>query len=61
METMPAVSIVIPAFNEAPCLERLHHELTAVCDTLPFQFEFIVVNDGSTDDTSAVLAKLRAR
>ncbi len=61
METTPAISIVIPAFNEAPCLSKLHQELSAVCDKLPFRFEFIFVNDGSTDHTTEVLAKLRAQ
>ena len=56
----PRVSIVIPAFNEAPCLGKLHEELTSVCDMLPFHFEFLFVNDGSTDDTQKVLAELRS-
>jgi polyisoprenyl-phosphate glycosyltransferase len=61
MAGKPRVSIVIPAFNEAPCLEKLHDELVSVCDMLPFQFEFLFVNDGSTDDTDAELARLRTR
>ena len=59
MANKPRVSIVIPAYNEAPCLEKLHQELTAVCDMLPFPFEFLFVNDGSTDETEDVLAELR--
>ena len=61
MADKPRVSIVIPAFNEAPCLEKLHQELTAACDMLPFHFEFLFVNDGSTDETEEVLAELRSR
>jgi polyisoprenyl-phosphate glycosyltransferase len=60
MATKPTVSIVIPAFNEAPCLAKLHQELRAVCDGLPYQFELIFVNDGSSDATMDVLAGLRA-
>jgi dolichol-phosphate mannosyltransferase len=60
MSELPTVSVVIPAYNEAPCLGRLHRELTSVCDALPYQFEFIFVNDGSTDETDAVLADLRS-
>src|SRR5271156_36827 len=55
----PRISIVIPVFNEAPCLVKLYDELTAVCDPLPYVFEFLFVNDGSTDETEKVLAKLR--
>ena len=61
MAEKPRVSIVIPAYNEAPCLGKLHHELTSVCDHLPYHFEFLFVNDGSTDDTDDVLAELRSR
>jgi dolichol-phosphate mannosyltransferase len=59
MGERPLVSIVIPAYNEALCLGKLHSELNAVCDRLPYSFEFIFVNDGSTDPTDDVLAGLR--
>ena len=61
MADKPRVSIVIPAYNEAPCLVKLHQELMDACDLLPFQFEFLIVNDGSTDETEQVLADLRRR
>jgi glycosyltransferase involved in cell wall biosynthesis len=61
MTYKPKVSIVIPAYNEAPCLDRLYDELASVCDMLPFHFEFVFVNDGSTDDTEAVIAALELR
>ena len=41
------VSIVIPAYNEAPTIE---HVLQRVCD-LDLRTEVLVVDDGSTDDT----------
>jgi dolichol-phosphate mannosyltransferase len=53
------ISIVIPAYNEAGCLGKLHDELRVVCDRLPHTFEFVFVNDGSTDETQDVLARLR--
>ena len=55
----PLISVVIPEMNEAPCLRRLHEELRRVCDPLPYQFEFLVVDDGSTDGSPEVLAALR--
>lgn len=49
----PAVSVVIPAFNAGWCVRK------AIDSVLAQDFghrEVIVVNDGSTDDTAAVLA-----
>jgi dolichol-phosphate mannosyltransferase len=59
MAERPTVSIVIPAYNEAPCLGKLHGELAVACESLPYEFEFLFVNDGSTDDTDRVLGELR--
>jgi len=44
------ISIIIPAYNEA---ETIGNVVTKVIDLYP-DFEIIVVNDGSTDDTAAV-------
>lgn len=49
----PAVSVVIPAYNAAWCIRKAIDSVL----TQDFRdFELIVVNDGSTDDTAAVLA-----
>jgi len=49
------LTIIIPAYNEAASLTQLIHEL------LPFaqlkNFKVIIVNDGSKDDTRAVLER----
>ena len=60
MANKPRISIVIPVYNEAPCLGKLYDELTAACDHLPYEFEFLFVNDGSTDETEEVLARAPA-
>ena len=51
-------SVVIPAKNEARNLEFLLDEVAAALAGRPF--EILVVDDGSTDDTAAVLAAKKA-
>jgi glycosyltransferase involved in cell wall biosynthesis len=52
------IDFVIPVFNEAPGLREFHHALTAALAPLPYLFCFRYVNDGSRDDTGAVLLDL---
>ena len=54
----PLVSVVIPEMNEEECLAKLHAELCRVLDPLPYRFEFLFVDDGSTDGSSEILAQL---
>jgi glycosyltransferase involved in cell wall biosynthesis len=55
-EPAPAVTFIIPAFNEG----RTIGELIARIDRLGISSQLIVVDDGSTDDTSAIVEKLAA-
>jgi len=52
------VAIVIPIYNEAGVVEQSHAYLRAVVDTLPYQFNFYYVDDGSTDGTEKSIASL---
>lgn len=45
------VSIIIPVHNEAPNLNPLYRELVRCIERLSYKFEFIFVDDGSTDDS----------
>ncbi len=54
----PLVSVITPAYNYARFLRDAFDSLIA--QTLP-RWEWIVVDDGSTDDTQAVLSELAAR
>ncbi len=53
------LSIVLPVYNEAGSLPGLIHELTAVLDQLGRSYEVIAVDDGSSDDSVAVLRRLQ--
>lgn len=55
---MVALSIVIPAKNEAENLPGLLEEITRAC--AGFDHEVIVIDDGSTDRTADVLSSLMA-
>lgn len=52
------VSIVIPVFNEAANIAILLTELLECVKKLPYEFEFIFVDDGSTDQSLAIIKQL---
>ncbi len=55
---MKTVSIVIPIYNEETLIEAFYQRLVAAIDPLPYLFELIYVNDGSSDETAARLESL---
>ena len=57
----PAVSIVAAAHNEQGNVSRLVREIAAVMDPAETSYELIVVDDGSTDRTLAVLTEEATR
>lgn len=57
-ETNVLLSIIIPAYNEDAVLPEFHRRLRAVLDELSSAAEIIYINDGSTDNTLAVLQGL---
>lgn len=56
----PALSIVIPAFNESRRIERTLADLRAFLPSLHISWEIRVVDDGSTDDTVRVVEEAGA-
>ncbi len=52
---MKKICILIPIYNEEPVLPLLKSHLLQVCDGLPYQFRFLMVNDGSSDQSLAML------
>lgn len=57
----PELTIITPAFNEADNLEDLHARLSGALAGLGVDWEWIVVDDHSSDATFAVVERMRAR
>mgnify|MGYP000902750002 CR=1 FL=1 len=55
------ISVFFPAYNDAPSLPSLLERTFEVLKRRAADYEVIVVNDGSADDTGAVLEQLRLR
>lgn len=52
------LSVVTPAYNEARNLGILYQQLCTVMDQLQVQWEWVVVDDHSTDETFAIISNL---
>ena len=55
------VSIIVPVLNEEKHLEELFSRTKAILDSLGQPFEFIVVDDGSTDNTANLIQLMSKR
>jgi glycosyltransferase involved in cell wall biosynthesis len=59
MTEAPALSIVIPAYNEVQSLAALVDGILSVVESLTLSsYEIVLVDDGSTDGTTAVMTRL---
>ncbi|RCV66048.1 Glycosyltransferase involved in cell wall bisynthesis [Methanophagales archaeon] len=56
--TKTAVSIVIPVYNEEENIRKLHTKLSDVLLAITGNYEIIFVDDGSTDNSFAILNEL---
>lgn len=54
------ISVVCPFYNEEDLLERAARSLLAHLESLGSSFELILVNDGSTDRSAEIAARLAA-
>ncbi len=45
------VSLIVPVYFEEECIEQFIVEVTQNISTLPYDFEFIFIDDGSKDNT----------
>ena len=53
------VSVLVPAKDEAENLPEFLRQCKEALSEVPYSCEVVVVNDGSEDDTAAVLERLR--
>jgi len=57
----PYISVVVPIHNEQEVLETLYERLTKVMDDLGKPYEVILINDGSKDQSEAMLNEIQKR
>ncbi|ADK83986.1 glycosyl transferase family 2 [Desulfarculus baarsii DSM 2075] len=55
------LSVVIPVYNEADNVEPLHAEVHAVLEKTGLDYEVVFVDDGSKDETLAILERLASQ
>lgn len=60
MLSVPLISIVVPAYNEAEGLAELHTRVSRVMDDRGESWELVLVNDGSRDATLVTMEQLRS-
>lgn len=59
---MKSISIIIPCYNEEKSLDILYERLVRVTQNLPeYKFTFLLINDGSKDDTLAKMEQLHVK
>jgi glycosyltransferase involved in cell wall biosynthesis len=55
------ISVIIPIYNEAENIPVLHQRVSAALDRLGRRWELVLVNDGSTDASPALLDQVAAK
>jgi len=61
VQSVPALSIIVPVYNEQENLPVLYQRLTEVLMALGKSYEIVLVNDGSGDRSWQVLTDLASR
>ena len=55
----PAISVIVPVFNEEAVISEFYRRMTAVFESIAEQWEMVCVNDGSSDASLSMLLALR--
>jgi undecaprenyl-phosphate 4-deoxy-4-formamido-L-arabinose transferase len=58
--TRPSISVVVPVYNSEPMLPELVKRLKPVLASLASEYELVLVNDGSRDQSWPVVQRLAA-
>lgn len=58
MASIPTLSVVLPAFNEQGNIERAVRSSAGAIAPLVDDYELVVIDDGSRDETAAILKRL---
>ncbi|WP_270935917.1 glycosyltransferase family 2 protein [Falsiroseomonas oryzae] len=59
-EALPAISVVVPAYNEQEVLPVFHARMVPVMEAIGLPWELVFVNDGSRDATLDIMLGLQA-
>lgn len=61
-ENKKLVTILVPAYNEQEVLNMLYDRLKIIMDNLSkYDFEVLLINDGSKDNTLKIMEDLRKK
>ncbi len=59
MSQQNLISVIIPLRNEAGNLKALQSALDKATEGLPYHFEYLYIDDGSTDNSASILGSLQ--
>lgn len=54
------ISAVVPVYNETEVLPELHRQVSAVLSALDYDYEIVLVDDGSSDGSADMIRQLAA-
>ncbi len=58
---MKLISIIVPVFNEEKNIPLFFDQVVTHTKDLPYNFEYVFVNDGSSDNSSSELGILQTQ
>jgi len=59
-DALPSISIVAPAYNEQEVINEFHRRVSEILRVIGAPYELVLVNDGSSDQTLALMHALQA-